>query len=373
MHNSLSSARWWNPQYQLLDHWRCIAILWVLLFHGFGTTFDRSLHPLVKPLMAVAAPGWLGVHLFFVISGYCIASSLYKLSYKQDGNCWKFLKSRFWRLYPTYWAAFLFALLLNIASAPFNKGNIAQLIPDIRQWVGNLLLIQPYMGTSYYVIVYWSLVVEIGFYIIAGVLFVLWRYLGAKVAISIGLGLGGASVLLSQLPIAQIGPLGAWSEFLCGMLLFGALWSHSQRHTSWRNQALAIIVLLGVLSMGANFAGSSNWLWFSAAFALLLYFLYQFDSQIASIRALQWFKMIGLMSYSLYLLHVPIQGRVINLGSRFIPVESPAFILLQIIGWAVAISASYLFYRWIEKPLNDWRQRQTNSRNSKPHENPTDL
>jgi peptidoglycan/LPS O-acetylase OafA/YrhL len=65
------------------------------------------------------------------------------------------------------------------------------------------------------------------------------------------------------------------------------------------------------------------------------------------------------MSYSLYLLHVPFQGRVINLGSRFIPLDSPMMLLLQILGWAVAISVSFMFYRLIEKPLNDWRHQRT--------------
>jgi peptidoglycan/LPS O-acetylase OafA/YrhL len=64
---------------------------------------------------------------------------------------------------------------------------------------------------------------------------------------------------------------------------------------------------------------------------------------------------MGLMSYSLYLMHVPLQGRVINLGSRFIPTHSLALLGLQILGWIVAISASYLFYRLVEQPLNQRR------------------
>jgi peptidoglycan/LPS O-acetylase OafA/YrhL len=66
----LLTQKIWNPQYKSLDHWRGIAILWVMIFHGFGTTYDKSLHPLAESLKAVAAPGWLGVHLFFVISGF---------------------------------------------------------------------------------------------------------------------------------------------------------------------------------------------------------------------------------------------------------------------------------------------------------------
>jgi peptidoglycan/LPS O-acetylase OafA/YrhL len=42
----------WNPQYKTLDHWRGIAALWVMIFHGFGTTYEKSLHPFVIALLA---------------------------------------------------------------------------------------------------------------------------------------------------------------------------------------------------------------------------------------------------------------------------------------------------------------------------------
>ena len=67
------------------------------------------------------------------------------------------------------------------------------------------------------------------------------------------------------------------------------------------------------------------------------------------------------MSYSLYLLHVPFQGRVINLGMRFIEFNSYKFLGLQILGWIVAITLSYNFYQFVEKPLNSWRSRINNT------------
>jgi peptidoglycan/LPS O-acetylase OafA/YrhL len=80
MDNNLNdSVEIWDSQYRSLDHWRGVAALSVVLFHGFGTTYNRTLSPLAEVLKAIAAHGWLGVHLFFVISGYCITASLYKL------------------------------------------------------------------------------------------------------------------------------------------------------------------------------------------------------------------------------------------------------------------------------------------------------
>ena len=97
MKANLLHAQSWNPEYRTLDHWRGVAALWVMIFHGFVTTYHLSLHPLTELLKLVAAPGWLGVHLFFVISGYCISGNVYKLILKNNGNAWIFIRNRAWR------------------------------------------------------------------------------------------------------------------------------------------------------------------------------------------------------------------------------------------------------------------------------------
>jgi len=346
----------WNARYYTLDHWRGFAALWVMLFHGFGTTYQNRLHPLTEGLKAISQPGWLAVHLFFVISGYCITASLDRARLHQE-TPWDFLKNRFWRLYPTYWVAFLFTILLNLISLPFNQVAIGHVLPpDWQWWLGNTFLIQPYLGVSSYVVVYWSLVVEVGFYLMAAGLFVLWNRWGVKPAVCFSLILGMISLGL-QGTILQMSSLGAWSEFLCGALVYSALAARSQNSLLWQSLSLAWIAFLGAVSFWQNSSGGHSQLWFSALFALGLYFLYPVDRQLAQLKSLNWLRLMGLMSYSLYLLHVPLQGRVINLGSRLISVESPGFLILQVVGWLVAIGISYLFYTLVENPLNTWRHQ----------------
>lgn len=347
----------WNARYYTLDHWRGIAALWVMVFHGFSTTYQNRLHPLTEGLKAISEPGWLAVHLFFVISGYCITASLDRAKLHQE-TTWDFLKNRFWRLYPTYWLAFLFTILLNLIASPFNRVALHQVLPSSWQWwLGNAFLLQPYLGVSSYVVVYWSLVVEVGFYLMAAGLFVIWNRWGAKPAAAIGLILGIISLGLQGTAL-QMSPLGAWSEFLCGALVYQALLAQSQNHSLWQYLSLAGLGFLGAVSLWQNFSAGHSQLWFSALFALGLYFLYPVDRQLAQLKALNWLRWMGLISYSLYLLHVPFQGRVINLGSRLIPVESPGFLILQVLGWFVAIGISYLFYTLIENPLNIWRHQR---------------
>ena len=52
----------------------------VVLFHGYGAIRGGELwmHPSVAWIYWLSDFGWFGVHLFFAISGYCIAANLYR-------------------------------------------------------------------------------------------------------------------------------------------------------------------------------------------------------------------------------------------------------------------------------------------------------
>ncbi|MGD1874831.1 MAG: acyltransferase family protein [Mastigocoleus sp.] len=344
----------WNPQYKTLDHWRGFAAFWVVMYHGFAPLYDKNLHPIANLLKSLAKPGWLGVHIFFVISGYCIAVSVYRLFLK-NGNAWTFIKNRAVRLLPVYWLSFLLALIINIITIPFNGTSFWENFPSWQEWIANILLIQPYVDITPYVVVYWSLAIEVAFYLIVTGLLIIQKIFNPKVAIFIGLFLGFLSIFiyLPRLPF-----LSYWCEFVCGVLLFFALLSNHNKNFSRRNLSLVLIILMMILSLWINYTYKQNQLWYSAIFTICLYNLYFIDSKIANIKQIKWLQLIGLMSYSLYLLHSPFQGKLINLGIRFIPINSSIIVLLQIFGWIVALIASYIFYRFVEKPLNDWRYRR---------------
>lgn len=345
-------AMTWNSQYKSLDYWRGISALWVMLFHGFGTTYDVKLHPIVEVVRAIADPGWLGVHFFFVISGYCIMASVYRLTLK-DGSTWTFLRNRFWRLVPTYWFAFLSTIILNLVSSPFNKVSIGALLPSSwKAWIGNLFLLQPYLDVPFYVVVYWTLAAEMGFYLIVAALLCIRNRLGQNVALFIGLATGVASVFINS----KWAVLTNWCEFVCGALVFIALFSRAQGRLNHRNLSLCLIAVLGILSLWINYTSHPNLAWFSASFALLLYLLYPIDDRLTSLKSLSWLGFMGTMSYSLYLMHSPFQFKVISLGSRFIQNSSLLLLVLQILGWITALSVSYVFYRLVERPLVQQRQ-----------------
>ncbi len=80
-----------------LDHLRAFAITFVFFFH-YGILFP---HP--EWANAISAFGWSGVDLFFVLSGYLIASQLFKNIAQQNKIALKeFFIKRFFRIIPIY-------------------------------------------------------------------------------------------------------------------------------------------------------------------------------------------------------------------------------------------------------------------------------
>jgi len=363
-----------NLKYRTLDHWRGVAALWVVLFHGFGTTYEVRTHPITEMAKIVAAPGWLGVHLFFVISGYCIAAAALQLEARQ-GTPAQFAMSRFLRIMPTYWAAFAAALAIGLIALPFNHATLAGELPSgWSGWLGNLFLIQPYLGARYYVIVYWSLVVEVGFYAIVVILLILRR---SSPTLAWGLGATLTAICAAAPPSnPYLIVFRFWPEFVCGSLVLFALQARLQR-SPYAFAGTASILGLGVGGAALALTGRDNQLWFSAAFALSLLALYPLDGRLMRVRALNWLATVGAFSYCLYLIHLPFGGRVIGLGRRVVADTSLAFVALQVTYIGVSIASAYALHRLAERRFEMRRHafhatQASPSRQSSPlHENPS--
>jgi exopolysaccharide production protein ExoZ len=111
--------------------------------------------------------GWVGVEIFFVISGFVIANSAYS---KSPG---KFAISRFLRLYPGAWCALLVSTLF-IAFAPpgtyVRAGVVASL--TLGRFAGSVVLLAPDGVVS----AYWTLPIELSFYIFITCLLFMKRF-----------------------------------------------------------------------------------------------------------------------------------------------------------------------------------------------------
>ncbi len=142
-----------RKRFRIIDHFRIVAAAMVLLHHlalvGYAT---KQTSYTFAPLAPIATYGYLGVPLFFVISGFVIAMSAEAQSPAQ------FAIARFVRLFPAFWIS---CTLTFGASRLF--GAAAHTVP-LRVYLVNLSMLQSVVGFSHVDEGYWTLFEELKFY-----------------------------------------------------------------------------------------------------------------------------------------------------------------------------------------------------------------
>lgn len=136
---------------QQIDTLRGLAAVSVMLYH-YTSLFPR-LYPAIGKPVASLSLGYLGLHLFFMISGFVIFMTLERTTRASD-----FLASRFSRLYPTYWCAVL------LTTAGLALMGPAELQVPWNHVVINLTMFQRLLHAHDVDGSYWTLFVELLFY-----------------------------------------------------------------------------------------------------------------------------------------------------------------------------------------------------------------
>lgn len=306
-----------------VDALRGIASLSVAWFHF--TNANPALA--AGPLKASGSFGWLGVYVFFVISGFVIPYSLHKAGYRSRHFA-SFLSKRILRLDPPYFAniCFIVVLAFVVALVPGFRG------PKPHFTIGQLLCHVAYLnsvvGKQWVNPVYWSLGIEFQYYLLIGLIFPLLaasrtsiRTLTMFALVVPGLFVPKVSLLFVHLPL-----------FLAGILTYQF---KVGRLSKWRFlAALSLTALLTSFRSGPSVA-------VTCAITGLLIAFAEFRSRI-----LTW---LGAISYSLYLMHVPIGGKIIDLGVRF-PHGELVPSLFLIAATAGSILSAWALYRMVELP-----------------------
>lgn len=312
-----------------------MAALAVCMFHF--SCGNREFLSLGDPIKTVGSFGWLGVEAFFVISGFVIPYSLFLRGYCLRDST-SFFTRRIKRLEPPYLGCILLVIILHGLSslAPgFAGGSLNLTWQRLLAHFGYLNAILDYGWLNP---VFWTLAIEFQYYIFMALLF--------PILVHTNLVIRGVSVL----GIALLGFMGYGNPallphwlplFAIGMVTFQFYAAQMSFH--WY-----ATILLTTSAISYYFLGPQHAI--VGALTALAIVLASYR-EISPIFAP--FAFLGTISYSLYLLHVPIGGRIINLASRLpesVIYRYPAIVIALI----VSVSCAYAFWWVIERPSQRW-------------------
>jgi len=327
-------------RYQSLDIWRGIACLMVVVVHSsFYWKFDAP--PAGSPDQSVAAHVLglvpmlaLGVQIFFVISGYCIAATADSVR-RKPGRTAEYFRRRVRRIFPPYWAALLLALALPALVAALgwpglsgstggvNTGSIptaAELTGW--QWLGNLTLTEEWrhhlFGSDQLNLLgpAWSLCYEEQFYLVCGAILLIAprRFFTGALLVTLGtLALMVVSSACGGLPIRGFFFDGRWLLFAAGVFIYYHH-NYAAPREWWLVPAGLALAITAALIVRYGFLARSgtelkSWAFeyvAGALFAIVLLLLRRWDGLLARARILKPLAACGTMCYSLYLVHWPI-------------------------------------------------------------------
>jgi peptidoglycan/LPS O-acetylase OafA/YrhL len=314
-----------------LDALRGLAALAVCWHHFQGAM------ELVPPgyCYDLADYGWLGVDVFFVLSGFVIPYSMSVAGYTVRDYP-RFLLKRVLRVEPPYLVAVLLALVLKIASARMPEGYRGEsFVFDPVQLALHVGYLNAIFGYPWFNEVFWTLAIEFQYYLLIGLLYVFLVHPSRTVRLAFYLIVGGISLL--QVPKICIVPYAG--EFLLGIACF-----HLRQGVFGRPMFCLALAALGWAvhrSLGLPHALAA------LAAALVIAFVH------IDVRPLNW---LGRISFSLYLIHGPVGQRVGKLVLRLTGMGAGKPLALAV-SLTITIAFAYLFYLLIEKPATRWASR----------------
>ena len=327
MHTNIERNHW-------LDSLRGVAAMWVVLHHlnlgKFGSTEANFYTSFVEV-------GWLGVPIFFILSGYCIGMVTEKVLSIRE-----FLLRRFFRIFPPYYASIAVVLLvITIRIVDIGSNDVAVLPTTLKELAATFtLMTMPATEVETINGVYWSLTYEVVFYLIVALVLKAKShdslvYLSLTLVCfvpglyeSVGSDRGGA--------VEGIFFLKEWFLFATGLGLY-----QFTKHNSKVTGALFLLNFIGIVYT------KDVLVTLVSIFTLGSIYL----SQLSFLNTKNYLSNIGKYSYSLYLIHVPIGNHLLLQYRKGLLFDNLYLhILYDVTVLSILIGLSYLFYESIEKP-----------------------
>ena len=341
-----------------LDGIRAISFLLVFFSHaGLGSL----------------VPGGIGVTIFFFLSGFLI-TTLMRVEFEKNGfvNLPHFWLRRIFRIFPPFYIVLICAALASLAFDPVGTlywpAVRAQLLHFTNYWI----IWHGYTGQPAGTGVYWSLAVEEHFYLIFPFLYVGMRKLRLSPAGQVKVLWGiCAAVLLWRCLLVFVWHVPSDRTYMgtdtrFDSIMFGcalAVWNNpaldapelNERRWKYLVVPAAVGIIVGCLLYRApSFRETFRYTLQGMALTLIFIAAIRFKDWLP-FRILNWrpIAFMGVLSYSLYLLHLAVVFAV----ERNLPAAPPA--LQGALALGIAFVLAWIMYVLVEKPAARYRRRLT--------------
>jgi peptidoglycan/LPS O-acetylase OafA/YrhL len=348
-----------TSRFQFVDALRGLAALAVAAFHisRYGPLAHAAEEVIPDCVQLLLKHGWIGVQIFFVISGFVIAYSL-RRAVVTPRFAGQFALRRSLRLDPSYWTTIVLVLVLStLLPASFAEPASADALSG-GQLIAHLGYLQNVLGYENLSVGFWTLCIEVQFYLMFVVLLgVAQRWAGC--------GPGADRVCYRRL-LALLGPVAVASLFYFG---------RQSASDAWLVHFFSMF-FLGMLACWALEAKISR-LWFGLFAALMAASLaihWSLDITVALVTGLSiylvgraghlrdWLswrplQYLGRISYSLYLIHYPVSCLVTALGLELTgdaPLPAAAWLAVSL---TASIGAAHVLYSLVERPSLELSRR----------------
>lgn len=329
-----------------VDGLRAIAILFVLMFHAGLKIFPS---------------GFVGVDLFFVISGFLITGIIYNSLENKNFSFIEFYNRRLWRLQPVFICLIIVTTLLTL---------IFYLPEDLLSYGKSARKTSLFLSNQYFervtqgyfsensdflpLLHTWSLSIEWQCYLILPILIYLLHRLFGKEHITKLVYLLTAVLFALSLHYSVTTPEKTYYQFLSRIFefLIGSCVALAPKRIALNKHLLNLVSLTALLGLfyiarlQDIHLGFPNWYTLAVCLASAIVIAAgEYDSTPFSVKLLSLKPIVGLglLSYSLYIWHWPVFVTLRYLNFE----ETPALLILA---FSLILILAYLSWRYLEKP-----------------------
>lgn len=365
-----------------LDGLRAIAILLVVLSHTSDVAPLAGQGLLGRPAGAFLNLGWVGVDLFFVLSGYLIGGQILRDVAARSFHFSIFYVKRVLRIFPAYYVSILLTVVLYTNSplfvATYNQGQPA----DVWSILRNLFYLQNYFWPPLQT-VYWTLAIEEHFYLVLPpLLLALWREINPYRRLGwLAVAMGACFFARSVAFLLTRGddPTHAWvatgvlthtrlDSLLLGVACAEVVRLFGRRLAGVPALAPALLAVGSVLVGASILLNTDRWgpppdhyyglvasyTVLDLGWALVLLHVVLFPSHLVRLLSTGWLYVIATLSYTIYLHHFPIVSAVGHSLRALVPMDwhTPyGLALMFALSLSTSVAAALALYVAIEMPF----------------------